>query len=117
TIVLIVVIFLWHFPSACIPLITMPVAILVAVIPLRYLGVNLNVMSLAGFAIAFGELIDASIVVAEQAHKSLERWQREGRSERMADVVLHAVKQVAPATFFALLLIAISFLPILTLDA
>jgi Cu(I)/Ag(I) efflux system membrane protein CusA/SilA len=116
TIVLIVIIFLWHFPSACIPLITMPAAVLVAAIPLRYLGINLNVMSLAGFTIAFGELIDASIVVAEQAHKSLERWEREGRSRRMAEVVLHAVKQIAPVTFFALLVIAISFIPILTLE-
>ncbi|HEY3705857.1 MAG TPA: CusA/CzcA family heavy metal efflux RND transporter [Terracidiphilus sp.] len=116
TIALIVIIFLWHFPSACIPLITMPVAVLVAVIPMRYLGVNLNVMSLAGFTIAFGELIDASIVVAEQVHKSLERWEREGRRRRMADVVLQAVKQVAPATFFALLVIAVSFIPILTLE-
>jgi copper/silver efflux system protein len=116
TIALIVFVFLWHFPSACIPLITMPAAVLVAAIPLRYLGIKLDVMSLAGFTIAFGELIDASIVVAEQSHKSLERWDREGRSRPMADVVLQAVKQVAPATFFALLVIAISFLPILTLE-
>jgi Cu(I)/Ag(I) efflux system membrane protein CusA/SilA len=116
TIVLIVIIFLWHFPSACVPLITMPAAVLVAVIPLRYFGINLNVMSLAGFTIAFGELIDASIVVAEQAHKSLEHWEDGGRRERMVDVVIRAVKQVAPSTFFALLVIAVSFIPMLAFE-
>jgi Cu(I)/Ag(I) efflux system membrane protein CusA/SilA len=73
-------------------------------------------MSLAGIAIAFGELIDASIVVVEQTHKKLERWQKDGRPGRHRDVVLSAVKEVAGPTFFALLVIAISFLPVLTLQ-
>jgi Cu(I)/Ag(I) efflux system membrane protein CusA/SilA len=116
TVVLIILVFLWHFPSAAVPLITMPAAVLVSFIPLRLLGISVNVMSLAGVAIAFGELIDASIVVVEQTHKKLERWQKDGRPGRHTDVVLAAVKEVAGPTFFALLVIAISFLPVLTLQ-
>lgn len=116
TVVLIVLVFLWHFPSAAIPLLTMPAAVLVSFIPLRLLGVGVNVMSLAGVAIAFGELIDASIVVVEQTHKKLEQWESDGRPGSHAHVVLAAVKQVAEPTFFALLVIAVSFLPLLTLD-
>jgi Cu(I)/Ag(I) efflux system membrane protein CusA/SilA len=117
TVVLIILIFLWHFPSAAIPLVTMPVAVLVSFIPLRMMGISLNVMSLAGVAIAFGELIDASIVVVEQTHKRLEQWEKGGRCGPQRSVVLGAVKEVAGPTCFALLVIAISFLPVLTLEA
>jgi Cu(I)/Ag(I) efflux system membrane protein CusA/SilA len=116
TVVLIVLVFLWHFPSASIPLLTMPAAVLISFIPLRMMGISVNIMSLAGVAIAFGELIDASIVVAEQTHKKLERWERDGRPGPHRDVVLSAIKEVAGPTFFALLVIAISFLPVLTLE-
>jgi len=78
TIVLIIVIFLWHFPSAAIPIATMPVAVLLSFIPFRMLGMSANIMSLAGVAIAFSELVDASIVVVEQTHKKLELWQKPG---------------------------------------
>ncbi len=116
TVVLIILVFLWHFPSAAVPLVTMPAAVLLSFIPLRYMGISVNVMSLAGVAIAFGELIDASIVVVEQTHKKLEQWERAGRPGRHSDVVIAAVKEVAGPTFFALLVIAISFLPVLTLE-
>jgi len=116
TVVLIIIVFLWHFPSAAIPLVTMPAAVLISFIPLRLMGISVNVMSLAGVAIAFGELIDASIVVVEQTHKKLERWQKDGSQGQHRDVVLAAVKEVAGPTFFALLVIAISFLPVLTLE-
>jgi len=116
TVVLIILVFLWHFPSAAVPLLTMPAAVLISFIPLRYMGISVNVMSLAGVAIAFGELIDASIVVVEQTHKKLEQWQKAGSPGRHRDVVLAAVKEVAGPTFFALLVIAISFLPVLTLQ-
>jgi Cu(I)/Ag(I) efflux system membrane protein CusA/SilA len=116
TVVLIILVFLWHFPSAAVPIITMPAAVLLSFIPLRMLGISVNVMSLAGVAIAFGELIDASIVVVEQTHKKLEQWQKDGCPGRHRDVVLSAVKEVAGPTFFALLVIAISFLPVLTLQ-
>ncbi len=116
TVVLIILVFLWHFPSAAVPIITMPAAVLLSFIPLRMLGISVNVMSLAGVAIAFGELIDASIVVVEQTHKKLEQWQKDGSPGKHRDVVLSAVKEVAGPTFFALLVIAISFLPVLTLQ-
>src|SRR5437667_178216 len=117
TVVLIVLVFLWHFPSAAIPIITMPVVVLLSFIPLRLLGISANIMSLAGVAIAFGELVDASIVVAEQTHKKLEAWEKMGRRQDYRTVILSAVKEVAAPTFFALLVIAISFLPVLTLEA
>ena len=82
TVVLIILVFLWHFPSAAIPIITMPVAVLLAFIPFRLMGISANIMSLAGMAIAFGELVDASIVVVEQTHKKLEVWEKNGRTRR-----------------------------------
>jgi copper/silver efflux system protein len=116
TVVLIILVFLWHFPSAAIPIVTMPIAVLLAFIPLRLLGISANIMSLAGVAIAFSELVDASIIVVEQSHKKLEEWSRAGRAGDGRTVVLEAVKEVAGPTFFALLVIAISFLPVLTLE-
>jgi Cu(I)/Ag(I) efflux system membrane protein CusA/SilA len=117
TVVLVILVFLWHFPSAAIPIITMPVVVLVSFIPFRLLGISANIMSLAGVAIAFSELVDASIVVVEQTHKKLELWERTGRRQDYRAVVLAAVKEVAAPTFFALLIIAVSFLPVLTLEA
>src|SRR6478609_3377373 len=114
---LVVLLFLWHAPSALVPLITIPVSILLAFIPFRMLGLTANIMSLGGMAIAIGALVDASIVVVEQTHKKLEEWERTGRREDYRDVVLGAVKQVAAPSFFALLVIAVSFLPVLTLEA
>ena len=116
TVVLIILIFLWHFPSASIPLITMPAAVLISIIPLRLMGISVNVMSIAGIAIAFGELVDASIVIVEQTHKKLEKWEKSGRPGRHREVVIAALKEVAGPTFFALLVISISFLPVLTLE-
>jgi Cu(I)/Ag(I) efflux system membrane protein CusA/SilA len=117
TVVLIILLFLWHFPSAAIPIVTIPVAVLLSFIPFRMLGISANIMSLAGMAIAFGELIDASIVVVEQTHKKLEIWEKTGRKRDYHDVVVSAVKEVAGPTFFALLVLAVSFLPVLTLEA
>jgi Cu(I)/Ag(I) efflux system membrane protein CusA/SilA len=117
TVALVVFIFLWHIPSAIIPVITMPIVILLSFIPFRMLGVTANIMSLGGIAIAIGAMVDAAIVVVEQTHKSLEQWQQTGRREDYRSVVIRAVKQVAGPSFFALLVIAVSFLPIITLEA
>ena len=117
TVALIILVFLWHFPSAAIPIVTMPVAVLLAFIPFRMMGISANIMSLAGIAIAFSELVDASIVVAEQTHKKLELWEKAGRLGDRRKIVLAAIKEVAGPTFFALLVIAVSFLPVLTLQA
>ena len=116
-VMLVIFIFLWHVPSAIIPAITIPIAVLLTFIPFRLMGLTANIMSLGGIAIAVGALVDAAIVVVEQVHKNLEYWERDGRREPYATVVLHAIKQVARPAFFALLVIAVSFLPILTLEA
>ena len=117
TVSVIVFLFLRHAPSALIPVLTIPIAVLISFIPFRGMGVTANIMSLAGIAIAIGALVDASIVVVEQVHKRLEAWERHGRIGDYRDVVIGAVKEVGPASFFALLVIAISFLPVLALEA
>jgi Cu(I)/Ag(I) efflux system membrane protein CusA/SilA len=117
TVALVVMLFLWHFPSAVIPIITIPCAVLLAFIPFRAMGISANIMSLGGIAIAVGALVDAAIVVVEQVHKRLEEWERAGRRGNYREVIVSAVKQVGGASFFALLVIAVSFLPVLTLEA
>lgn len=114
---LIILVFLWHVPSALIPIITLPVAILIAFIPMKALGVTSNIMSLGGIAIAIGAMVDAAVVVVEQTHKKLEEWDRGGRQGSFQRVVIDAVKEVAGPSFFSLLVIAVSFMPILALEA
>ncbi|MCC7157717.1 MAG: efflux RND transporter permease subunit [Bryobacterales bacterium] len=114
---LIILIFLWHVPSALIPIITLPVAILIAFIPMKALNVTSNIMSLGGIAIAVGAMVDAAIVVVEQTHKKLEEWERGGRQGSFQHVVIEAVKEVGGPSFFSLLVIAVSFTPILALEA
>ncbi len=117
TVAVIVFIFLWHVPSAIIPVITIPIAVVLSFIPFKMMGVTANIMSLGGLAIAIGAMVDASIVVVEQTHKKLEEWEREGSKGDYRLVIIEAVKEVAGPSFFALLVIAVSFLPILTLEA
>lgn len=117
TVALVVLFFLWHIPSAIIPMITIPVAVLLAFIPFRFLGLTANIMSLGGIAIAIGAMVDASIVVVEHTHKKLEDWDRDGRIDDYRSVIIRAVKQVAGPSFFVMLVIAVSFLPVLTLEA
>jgi len=117
TVALVILLFLWHPPSAMIPVVTIPIAVLISFIPFRLMGVTANIMSLGGIAIAMGALVDAAIVVVEQTHKKLEVWQRTDRTEDYRGVIVTAVKEVAGPSFFALLVIAVSFLPVLTLEA
>jgi Cu(I)/Ag(I) efflux system membrane protein CusA/SilA len=114
---LVILIFLWHFPSAAIPIITIPVTILVAFIPLQLSGMTANIMSLGGIAVAIGAMVDAAIVVVEQTHKKLEHWEAGGRKEDYRRVVIDAVKEVGGPSFFALLVIAVSFMPVFALEA
>jgi Cu(I)/Ag(I) efflux system membrane protein CusA/SilA len=114
---LFILIFLWHVPSAVIPIVTIPIAVLISFIPMRLMGVSSNIMSLGGIAIAIGAMVDAAIVVVEQTHKKIELWDRTGRREDYQRVVVDAVKEVGGPSFFALLVIAVSFLPVLTLEA
>ena len=114
---LVILLFLWHFPSAIIPIITIPVAIVISFTPMKGMGLTSNIMSLGGIAIAIGAMVDAAVVVVEQTHKKLEEWERTGRKEDYHRVVIEAVKEVGGPSFFALLVIAVSFLPVLTLEA
>ncbi len=114
---IVILIFLWHIPSAIIPVITIPIAILISFIPMYGMNLTANIMSLGGIAIAVGAMVDAAIVVVEQTHKKLEEWERGGRVEDYHRVVVDAVKEVGGPSFFALLVIAVSFLPVLALEA
>ena len=114
---LVIVIFLWHIPSAITPIITIPIAIIISFIPMYGMDLTANIMSLGGIAIAIGAMVDAAIVVVEQTHKKLEHWEAEGKKGSPSDVILGAVKEVGGPSFFALLVIAISFLPVFTLEA
>ena len=113
----VILIFLWHIPSAIIPIITIPVAIIIAFIPMKAMGITSNIMSLGGIAIAIGAMVDAAIVVVEQTHKKLEHWDAEGRKRDYQEVVIEAIKEVGGPSFFSLLVIAVSFMPIFTLEA
>ena len=112
----VILIFLWHVPSAIIPILTIPIAVILSFIPMHAAGVTSNIMSLGGIAIAVGAMVDAAIVVVEQTHKKLERWEAEGRPGTATRVVLEAVKEVGGPSFFSLLVIAVSFMPIFALQ-
>jgi Cu(I)/Ag(I) efflux system membrane protein CusA/SilA len=113
---LVILIFLWHVPSAIIPILTIPIAVILSFIPMQATGLTANIMSLGGIAIAIGAMVDAAIVVVEQTHKKLEHWEAEGRPGSAARVVIDAVKEVGGPSFFALLVIAVSFMPIFALQ-
>ena len=117
TVTAVILLFLWHVPSALIPALTIPIAILISFIPFQQMSLSANVMSLGGIAIAIGALVDASIVVVEQTHKKLEEWEAAGRPGAYGDVVIAAVKEVGGASFFSLLVIGVSFIPVLALEA
>jgi Cu(I)/Ag(I) efflux system membrane protein CusA/SilA len=112
---LVILIFLWHIPSAIVPILTIPISILLAFIPLYFFGVTTNIMSLSGIAISIGVLVDGAIVEVENAYKKLEHWIAEGRKGDFHEVRLNALKEVGPSVFFSLLVITVSFLPVFTL--
>ncbi|RFO96727.1 CusA/CzcA family heavy metal efflux RND transporter [Rhodoferax lacus] len=108
------VLFLLHVRSALVAIVMLPVGVLIAFIAMRLLGMNSNLMSLGGIAIAIGAMVDAAIVMIENAHKHIERLQ-EGESR--AEAIVAACKEVGPALFFSLLIITVSFLPVFTLES
>lgn len=114
---LVILIFLWHVPSAIIPIISIPIAVVLVFIPIQMLGMTANIMSLGGIAVAIGAMVDAAIVVVEQAHKKLEHWNESGQTGDRREALIEAVKEVGSPSFFALLVIAVSFLPVFTLEA
>jgi len=112
---LVVLIFLWHWPSAIVPIITIPVSVALAFIPMYWMGISINLMSLSGIAISIGVLVDGAIVEVENAYKRLEEWVAGGRIGDYHAVRLHALQEVGPSVFFSLLVIAVAFMPIFTL--
>jgi Cu(I)/Ag(I) efflux system membrane protein CusA/SilA len=114
---LVCLIFLFHFRSALVAILTLPIAILMSLVTMYYIGLNSNIMSLGGIAIAIGAMVDAAIVMIENAHKRLEKWEHEGRQGSRNAIVLEAAKEVGKPLFFSLLIITVSFIPIFTLEA
>lgn len=118
---IVIVIFLFHFRSALIPILTLPIAVLAAFIPMYYLHVSSNIMSLGGLALAIGVLVDAAIVMVENGYRQLSEHQAE-ESTPVPDstrrrILLDSAKQVGPAIFFSLIIIVVSFLPVFLLEA
>jgi Cu(I)/Ag(I) efflux system membrane protein CusA/SilA len=112
------IIFLFHLPSALVVILTLPAAIIISFICMHYLGVTSNIMSLSGIAIAIGAMVDASIIMVENAHKKMETWEcNRGLYCSRIDVIIDAAKEVGPSLFFSLLVITVGFLPVFTLQA
>jgi len=111
---LVCIVFLLHVRSALVAILMLPVGILMAFIAMRWLGLNSNIMSLGGIAIAIGAMVDAAIVMIENAHKHLERASSD---KPRAQIMIEACREVGPALFFSLLIITVSFLPVFTLES
>ncbi|NOT58436.1 MAG: efflux RND transporter permease subunit [Deltaproteobacteria bacterium] len=109
--------FLLHLRSALIPIIMLPLAILISFIPAYFLGVGLNIMSIGGIIVAIGDMVDAAIIIVDNAHKRLEEWEQGGRVGDRAQILIDAAKEVGPAIFTSVLVIAISFTPVFALEA
>lgn len=110
-------VFLFHLRSALVAIISLPMGVLMAFIIMQQQGINANIMSLGGIAIAIGAMVDAAIVMIENAHKHLEHWQENGRKEERWEVIIRASCEVGPALFFSLLIITLSFVPVFMLEA
>ena len=114
--------FLWHVRSALVAIVTLPLGVLAALLVMRVQGVNANIMSLGGIAIAIGAMVDAAIVMIENAHKRIEHWEHDHPSQALAgeerwQVITEAAAEVGPALFFSLVIITLSFVPVFTLEA
>jgi Cu(I)/Ag(I) efflux system membrane protein CusA/SilA len=119
---LVCAVFLWHLRSALVAIIALPLGVMAAFLVMRWQGINANIMSLGGIAIAIGAMVDAAVVMIENAHKKLEAWQhahpdRQLTGDERWEVVTRAAEEVGPALFFSLLIITLSFIPVFTLEA
>ncbi len=117
---LVCALFLWHFRSALVAIVALPVGVLISFIVMYYQGVNANIMSLGGIAIAIGAMVDAAIVMIENAHRQLESYKQafgEPNNNQRIKVIIDAASEVGPALFFSLLIITLSFIPVFTLEA
>lgn len=114
---IVIFLFLLHARSALVPILTIPVAVLLAFIPMYWQGLTANIMSLGGIAVAIGAMVDASIILVENIHKKLEEWEDAGHPGDRLPVLIRAMQEVGPSVFFALLVITVSFMPVFTLEA
>jgi len=114
---LVIILFLCHFRSALVPILTLPIAILLSFVGMYYINLGSNIMSLGGIAIAIGAMVDAAIIMVENAHTRLEEWERDGKLIDRTELLIQAAKEVGRPLFFSLLIITVSFLPIFTLEA
>jgi Cu(I)/Ag(I) efflux system membrane protein CusA/SilA len=112
----VIFVFLLHFRSALIPVLTLPVGVLMSFIPMLHQGLTVNIMSLGGIAVAIGAMVDASIIIIENIHKKLAEWEAAGAGKPRAHVIVEAMQEVGPSIFFSLLVITFSFLPVFTLE-
>ena len=112
---IVILVFLWHVPSAIIPIVTIPVSVVLAFLPMYAMGLNANLMSLAGIAISVGVLVDGAIVEVENAYNKIHHWIRDGKKGDFHHVRLEALLEVGPGVFFSLLVIAVAFMPVFTL--
>lgn len=115
-------VFLWHLRSSLVAIVSLPIGILIAFVVMRYQGINANIMSLGGIAIAIGAMVDAAVVMIENAHKKAEAWRHANpgktlEGEEHWQVMTSAAQEVGPALFFCLLIITLSFIPVFTLEA
>lgn len=111
-----IVLFLLHVRSAAVPILTLPLAVLIAFVPMYLLGIGVHIMSLGGIIVAIGDMVDAAIIMVDNAHKRLEEWVQAGKQGDRLQVLIDSAKEVGPATFASVLVIAISFIPIFTLQ-
>src|SRR5258705_4305181 len=114
---LVIIIFLFHFRSALIPILTLPIALAISFIPMYYLNVSSNIMSLGGLALAIGVLVDAAIVMVENGYRQLSERPDPASDRERVHILIDAARQVGPALFFSLLIIVVSFLPVFLLEA
>src|SRR5262245_55883802 len=112
-----IVAFLLHIRSALIPILTLPLAVLISFIPMYVMGIGMNIMSIGGIIVAIGDMVDASIVMVDNAHRRLEDWERNGRVGDRTEVLIDSAKEVGPSIFASLLVIAVAFMPVFTLEA
>ncbi|MBY0518597.1 MAG: CusA/CzcA family heavy metal efflux RND transporter [Bacteriovoracaceae bacterium] len=112
---IIIFIFLMNVRSSLIPILVLPLAVLLAFIPLFYQGLSANIMSLGGIALAIGSMVDASIIIIENIHKKHEKWELEGRPGTRVDMLIEAMQEVGPSIFFSLLVMTVAFMPIFSL--
>ena len=114
--------FLWHLRSSLVAIVSLPIGVLIAFAVMRYQGINANIMSLGGIAIAIGAMVDAAVVMIENAHKKAEAWRHANPGQVLEgdehwQVMTRAAQEVGPALFFCLLIITLSFIPVFTLEA